>query len=316
MLPGQNLQTRWFFERARGQYKNARQREGFSKQRLKIFDKTNPRSQLFTKEELAKYCNAWNEIYEGKRLVVAPHFVVRGGQKNYVQFMQYGIEKKVDNLFFEDVVAKAILFRTAEKLYGIKPNAIGDLRYIVVPYSIGWLGVHSKGKLDFGKIWKNQALSEKLQEFLYDLMKNIDAFIRRNAPASLYGEWAKKEECWMAVREQNFGLDLAAIQDDLEKTGSARRRKVTDDEIEKIKIQQEYDQIKSVSPEAWRRIELWGKSSGELTANQRNVAFMMPGNIQNQRKISTADKNTALRILSIVRGKAPELLVEKDSEPE
>ena len=29
-------------------------------------------------------------------------------------------DKKIDNIFFEDAVAKAILFRTADKLYGTK----------------------------------------------------------------------------------------------------------------------------------------------------------------------------------------------------
>lgn len=308
VLPGQTLQTRWFFERARGQYKNARQREGFSKQRLTVFDKTNPKSQLFTKEDLAKFCNAWQECYDGKKLVVAPHFVVRGGQKNYAQFMQYGIEKKIDNIFFEDVIVKAILFRAAEKLYGVKPNAIGDLRYVVVPYAIGWLNIHSKGKISFSKIWKNHALSENLKNFLYSLMKKIDTFIRQEAPASLYGEWAKKEECWLAVREQDFNLDLVIIQDDLEKAGNTNRRKITDDEIEKAKVQEEYAFIKSVSPEAWQKIELWGKSSGELTTNQKSLAFSMPSNIRLGRKMSHADKNTALRILAIVQEKAPEIL--------
>lgn len=315
LLPGQTLQTRWFYERARGQYKNARLKEGFSAQRRTVFDKTNPKNQLFVKEDLAKFCNAWKEVYEGKKLVIAPHFVVRGSQKNYVQFMQYGLEKKLDSIYFEDVVAKAILFRTAEKLYGVKPNAIGDLRYIVVPYTVGWLSSHTKGKLDLGKIWKNQSLSESLSGFLYELMQKIDAFIRQKAPASLYGEWAKKEECWLSVREQDFGLDLNVLQNDLDKAGSSRRKKVTDDEMEAVKIQEEYAYIKSVSPEAWQRIELWGKLSGELTANQRSLAFSMPGNIKLGRKISHADKNMALRILEIVQGKAPELIHETHHLP-
>jgi hypothetical protein len=40
-----NLQTCWFFERARGQYKTLRGREGFTKSRQSAFDRKYPKSQ-------------------------------------------------------------------------------------------------------------------------------------------------------------------------------------------------------------------------------------------------------------------------------
>ena len=65
-IPGQTTQTKWFYERARGQYKNARLREGFTKSKQKAFDLKHPKSQMFTKEELAKYVNSYQEILDGK----------------------------------------------------------------------------------------------------------------------------------------------------------------------------------------------------------------------------------------------------------
>ncbi|HPM35665.1 MAG TPA: AIPR family protein, partial [Spirochaetota bacterium] len=94
---GQSVQTRWFYERARGQYKNARLKEGFTKAKQKAFDLKNPKPQLFTKEDLAKYVNSYEELVDGKKLLIGPHFVVRGNQKNYVQFMNYNVPKKVDS---------------------------------------------------------------------------------------------------------------------------------------------------------------------------------------------------------------------------
>jgi hypothetical protein len=134
-----SLQTRWFYERARGQYRNARQKDGFNKSRLKAFDLKNPKSQMFTKEELAKYINSYEEVVNGSKLLIGPNFVVRGSQKNYIQFINFNLEKKLTNLYFEDTIAKAILFKTAEKTYGVKPNAIGDMRYVTVPYAIAML---------------------------------------------------------------------------------------------------------------------------------------------------------------------------------
>lgn len=44
-----NIQTNWFFERARGQYKNIRQKDGFTKARQKQFDLKYPKRQMFSR---------------------------------------------------------------------------------------------------------------------------------------------------------------------------------------------------------------------------------------------------------------------------
>ena len=163
---------------------------------------------MFTKELLAKYVNTYSEVYHGKKLVIGPHFVVRGSQKNYAQFLNYNFDNKPDNIYFEDAVALAILFKTAEKLYGIKPNAIGDMRYITVPYAIAWLGYKLNYQLDLYRIWKTQELSSVLNDKLYEIMVKIEDFIKSNAPGSLYGEWAKKEECWITIKENDLDISL------------------------------------------------------------------------------------------------------------
>ncbi len=114
------LQTYWFFERARGQYKSLRQKDGFTKSRQKVFDQKYPKKQVITKVELAKYINAYSEVYDGKKLVIGPHIVVRGNEKNYTRFISGNLPdnlKKINNVYFEDAIAKAILFKTADKLY-------------------------------------------------------------------------------------------------------------------------------------------------------------------------------------------------------
>ncbi|MBK7477720.1 MAG: AIPR family protein [Haliscomenobacter sp.] len=161
------------------------------------FESKNPRSQVFKKEDLAKYVNAWQEVFDGKKLVIGPHTVVRGGQKNFVQFVNFNLVRNPDNIYFEDTVAKMILFRSTERIYGVKPNAIGDMRYITVPYSIAWLGFKTENKLDLYKIWKHQSLSEDLKKFLRQIMENVEKFIREKAPGSLYGEWAKRKNVGM-----------------------------------------------------------------------------------------------------------------------
>src|SRR5690606_30608826 len=227
---GETHQTRWFYERSRAQYKNERIRYGITPSRRKQFDKQNPRSQMFTKELLAKYLNTYSEVYHGKKLVIGPHFVVRGSQKNYAQFLNYNFDNKPDNIYFEDAVALAILFKTAEKLYGIKPNAIGDMRYITVPYAIAWLGFRLNYQLDLYRIWKTQGLSVLLQEKLNEIMVKIEDFIKSNAPGSLYGEWAKKEECWTTIKENDLDISLESLKEDLASKTTIKRKRISDDE--------------------------------------------------------------------------------------
>jgi len=312
-IPGKTNQTKWFYERARGQYKNARIKDGFTKTRQKAFDLMNPRSQLFTKEELAKYQNTYEEIVEGRKLVVGPHIVVRGGQKNYVQFINYNEVKNPDNIYFEDTIAKAILFRSAEKIYGVKPNAIGDMRYLTVPYSIAYFGYKTNYKLDLYKIWKNQAVSEQLSELLYELMIKVESFIKSNAPGSLYGEWAKKEECWNALKTSSINFDQEIIRDDFVNTKSQnQRKKITENDSENQQIQEDIEKLKSIPYKIWDKIEQWGLVTENLTQQQRNTALTISGRVRNNSKISDYERVTGIKIIDIVIENAPELLFEID----
>ena len=267
------LQTKWFYERARGQYKNAILKDGFTPSRKKAFDLKNPKHQLFTKEELAKYINAYQEIADGKKILIGPHYVVRGSQKNYVQFINYSLEKKLNNVYFEDTIAKAILYRAAEKAYGIKPNAIGDMRYITVPFAVTLLNCLTKNQLDLFKIWKAQDVSETLKSLFHEMMSAIEPFIKDTAPGGLYGEWAKKEDCWIKVKNNDFGFDLSIIKQDLiDKKNPPKRVIISDDETELQKRQEDLQKIKSIPTEIWKKIEEWGRETDTLSNNQQSIA--------------------------------------------
>jgi hypothetical protein len=310
---GDTQQTTWFYERARGQYKNAILKYGFTPSKKKAFELKNPKSQVFTKEDLAKYVNCWQEVYDERKLVIGPHIVVRGNQKNYVQFMNFNFEKKPDNIFFEDTIAKAILFRAAEKTYGVKPNAIGDMRYITVPYSIAWLGYKLNYKLDLYKIWKNQAVSEQLKSLLFKVMQEIESFIKNNAPGSLYGEYAKREECWNSVKERNFDFDFSVIKEDLESSSSVtKRRRVSDDDLAKAEFEASISRIKSVHFQVWRDIEHWGQTNKNLTRYQCDISNTISNRLRSNRELTSIEISNANKIIDIVAEKAPELYYKLD----
>lgn len=303
----QTIQTRWFYERARGQYKNARLKEGNTLGKQRAFDIKNPKGQVFTKEDLAKYVNSYKEVLEGRKLVIGPHYVVRGNQKNYIQFMQHNVPKEINVDYYEDLIAKMILFRTAEKLYGVKPNAIGDMRYITVPYAISYLSNRLENKLDLFRIWQSQSVSANLKKVLYDLMVNIEDYIKTNAPGSLYGEWAKKEECWQEVRSTDFDVKLNLITEDIQDERGQRKGKSVNTHERQIK--QDEERLKLISSKAWRDIESWGKETKLLTVQQQNIAWNLSIKGKMRKKMSGKERYTAISILDIVLENEPSLIL-------
>ena len=310
---GKEQQTCWFYERARGQYKNARQREGFTRSRQKMFDLKYPVSQRFTKEEVAKYVNVWKEVFDGRKLVIGPHVVVRGGQKNYQQFMRYNLSEQPDNVYFEDLVVRMIVFRTAEKIYGVKPHAIGDMRYITVPYAIAYLGYQTDYRLDLYKIWKNRGLSEDLKSFLYTLMVEVEKFIRQNAPGALYGEWAKKEECWEALKNTVLDVDFGQIgQEFADPEKYAQRHRVTEEQLQRQKTEEEMASVYSVPPLVWKEIGEWGEQTGLLSTAQLDDAFKFRQKVKKKSALSEIERRHGMEMIGIVAEKAPEILFRMD----
>lgn len=310
-----SVPTIWFFERANGQYKNLRLRDGFTKSRQKQFDLKYPKKQMFKKTELAKYINSYNEVYEGKKLVISPNVVVRGNEKNYAQFINNNLPKKVTGVYFEDVIAKLILFRESERLYGIKPNSIGDMRNAIVPYAISLFSYLTDYRLNLEKIWRNQCVSEELKVELYSLMKQLNKFILENSPSSHYIEWAKKEECWVTVKNQNWKLNFNSIEADLTTCEQLQKRKSIVDEMDENLLEKEYEEslLRSIPHALWKKIEDWGKETGLLSINQHSFAgFEMANKIKFNRTISDSERIKAMNIYKIVCEHNIDLLFEAD----
>jgi hypothetical protein len=309
-----NIPTIWFFERANGQYKNMRLRDGFTKARAKQFDLKYPKKQVFKKTDLAKFVNSYGEVQEGKKVTIGPHIVVRGNEKNYAQFINNNLPKKVTGVYFEDVIAKFILFREAEKLYGIKPNNIGEMRNAVVPYAISLFGYLTDYKLNLEKIWKNQRISDELAAVLYSLMKQLNKFILRNSPSSHYIEWAKKEDCWKTVKQQRWDIDLDSIKADFATDEQLKKRKSVADNLDVDTIQTKYEisLLCSIPYALWKKIGEWGRDTGFLSTSQQSFADEMANTVKHNRPIKDDKRRRAMNIYKIVCEKNIELLAEAD----
>lgn len=318
ITPEKSMQTYWFFERARSQYKNSRLKEGFTKSRQKAFDLKYPKNQMFTKVELAKYINCFEEVYEGSKLVISPHIVVRGNEKNYAQFIAKVLPtnpKKITNVYFEDSIAKAILFKTADLLYGTKRtgNNIGELKSVVVPYTIGLINHLTSGQIDLYRIWKNQKVSDALSQLIYSLMLQVNPFIMKMSPSNNYLEWAKKEECWLAVRDnKDWEYDLDSIEDDLIDPNHPVVRKVTVNTAIDDKSEHDLKIVKSIPYKLWLKFADWGAESGELSLNLQSKAREIANDLKYNHKLSSASVARGMAIFDKVCEENYELLEEID----
>lgn len=305
-----NLQTCWFFERARGQYKTLRSREGRTKALQNAFDKKYPKKQMFTKVELAKYINAYQENYDGMKLLIGPHIVVRGNEKNYAQFIGNNLPeniKKINTVYFEDVIAKCILFKNADKRYGVKPNSIGEMKQVVVPYTLSLINIITENKIDLYKIWNHQDVSDKLSDFIYDLMKQMNQFILDTYNGQHYIEKAKKEECWELVKNHSWDFNLKEIKADLIDEKNPPKRNL-DINISEQELTQNKEIIKSIPPALWNEILQWGKDSELLDITKQTVVSNIAFKLRQKKIIADEEFQKGVEVLDIVAKHNEELL--------
>ncbi|WP_286936915.1 MULTISPECIES: AIPR family protein [unclassified Pseudoalteromonas] len=186
---------KWFFERAKGDF-NTQVRKSSNGQRLKS---EFPPRKRFTKELLAKYYCAWGD---------APHLVKKGGEKVFRTFIEdiepeQGEGKDINREFYEQLIAKIILFRTMEEVYGQGKNAIGQLRSAAVPYAISAIYLWAKEsgeKFSLDKIWRQEVINEEMKEYLKQLLFLMNDLIKTYSLSDDYGEFSKKEELWDVIR--------------------------------------------------------------------------------------------------------------------
>jgi hypothetical protein len=154
--------SKWFYERARGSYQTARNREATTESLKRKFDKEFPSNQRFSKEDLAKYFNCWRGL---------PYVVNRGGQKNFTEFMAF-IKEDLGELpenwmptseEFKQYIAKAILYRDVQSIVK-NDDSITAYRVNVTNYAVSLLAEKTARRIDLDSIWKRQEISPALAE--------------------------------------------------------------------------------------------------------------------------------------------------------
>ena len=197
-LPDQS--GRWFYERARGSYGALLFKASFRAGEKRRFASETPKERRFSKTDLAKYLNTWDGY---------PHFVSFGNQKNFQNFMQalkdrYPEGFVPDEAWYRAFVAKAIVFRSVQGI--VKAKKFLAYQANITAYTVAYLSWRCGGKIDFDLVWSQQSLSKPLRSMIERWVVEVDAQLRKTAKGRMPSEWAKKAECWEAMRDLSLEL--------------------------------------------------------------------------------------------------------------
>ncbi len=263
-------ESKWFYERARGQYQDAGAL--LSRTQRKKLDLEYPKRQVFTKTDLAKFLNLWR---------CHPDVVSKGAQKNFAHFADaIGKEwtKQPDAFnedFYRHAIAKAIIFRRTEKLVTDQPWYEGGYRANVVAYAIAKIGHdvdHRKRAVDFDGIWRSQGISESLEEALTIAAKAAhDVIIDPPAGIRNVTEWAKQQACWNRVSALKIDWPSPFLEDLI--TGEERRatRKSAVKQQKMLNGIEAQAVVVNAGGNFWKNVKEWGSSRRLLTPMEAGI---------------------------------------------
>lgn len=263
---GNQYGTRWYYERARGQYRQ--EQAHMTKAEKNRFLTRNPKSQMFTKTDLAKY----HEIYR-----MLPHQVSTGAQKNFMKFADWATESwEKDNTgfnedFFKRIVSLNILFKKTDSIVKYAPWYELGYKAQVVAYTLSLLFYVIKrdcpdSSFDFRGVWNHQdityatelqiaEIAQKVYEYLIDPKREVQNVT----------EWAKREACWKGVKSlpitlySNFIDELipASVQKEAERDAKSIQKQ--DNKVSAMVAVAEY------GVDRWKELLQWGINNRVLS---------------------------------------------------
>lgn len=298
--PGSQQMTRWFYERARAQFQTEQLKLTDAGRRAFLLQ--NPKDQVVTKTDLAKFENTWMKL---------PHVVSTGAQKNFLRYAERiggDYESRpadFNERWFRHLVAKAIIFRSTERLVSEARWYSNAYRANVVTYAISRLVLMVEEEfpehaLDLDLIWKSQRIPDVVASQLGLIGKAVLGVLTSPpVEGANVTEWAKKEACWKRVASiavdavAGFEHCLKGVEDEREEAREARGQ-----EREEGAISLQIEALRRGQNGYWRRAREWPASKRVLsplefqivgTAAQRGPRWV-PSDAQARHLVAAARK--------------------------
>jgi len=185
---------RWFYERARGQYNVAVNRNLTSATKKK-FKMENPKNKCISKTVAAKCTMCWLKY---------PYIVSKGLETNFVKYsemIQTGKINMPDEKFYCNLIAQVILFQKCDKI--VDAQNFGGYKAQINYYSIALLSEYHSEMVDFEYIWNHQDITSELSVLLEEICYKVwNHFMNPETKGINITQWCKKEECWKLLKER------------------------------------------------------------------------------------------------------------------
>lgn len=310
---GSVQQTHWFYERIRGQFVN--QQATLSPAEKNKFLAKNPRQQMLTKTDLAKFLlsfdQAPNEVSLGAQKAFSGTPQTKGLVGRIASLWDKHDGTDVNEIWFKQIIAKAIMFREVDRIV-FRSSWYTGYKANIVTYTIAKLSnmVEKMNlSLDFLDIWDRQCLPEQLMYQLSSLAQSINEVLC-NPPqgtTSNISEWAKKKSCWESVKALDLTLTDSAQQllidrgQNKEQVQDGRRNQVIE-ELIKAEIY-----VFEKGAEYWKKLRDWNRINLNLSTKEvgiLNIACSIPKNYpsEKQSKVLMEAEKRALKNGFVVVG--------------
>ncbi len=252
---GEQYQSGWFYERARGQWENDRAARGSANEQKK-FELEYPKSQRITKTDWAKYAYCW-----GKK----PHLVSKGAQSVFADYA-VAVDKtwaqdsdQFGDGYFRTNIAKSIMFeqlRSAilkEDWYKSSPGYLANIvAYAIARFALQIDTQFGGAKYDFGQVWQRQSISDVTLNALLEVAHEAQLHLTDDErPQANVTQWAKQQACWERFTRTRVWLPDAVDQDLL---GGDESRTLAKDERKQRAMDTGFEAIQrvlAVKPVVW-----------------------------------------------------------------
>jgi hypothetical protein len=287
---GQQYQSGWYYERARGQWENDRSARGTAGEQKK-FDLEYPKLQRVTKTDWAKYAYSWGQ---------KPHLVSKGAQS---VFADYAVAvdkawKDNDDQFGDDYfrinIGKAIMFETLrmailkQDWYRMAPGYLANIvAYAIARFALQIETQFHDLKYDFGRVWAQQTPSEITLAALLDVARLAQRHLTdESRPQANVTQWAKQQACWDQFARVQLRIPPGVDKDLIGKVEvhtqaqDARKQRAMDSGFEATR------RVLAVSADVWHSI--YG-TSHHITVSpmERDLVQMFglhPGKVPSERQ--------------------------------
>lgn len=204
---GAQYETKWFYERARGQYLQEQMR--LTPAKKKQFELQHPKNKVIKKTDLAKVQNTWRGN---------PQTVSKGAQTNFTSFAEWINDEwekndtQFNERYFQATAALLLMFQLLEKQIPKQGWYEGGYRANVIYYTVALFHKLLKEQfqgmdLDLINIWNKQEVPEIVANILIDISEKVFYKITDpNRRVINVTQWCKRNECWEAVKNMNYSL--------------------------------------------------------------------------------------------------------------